>query len=115
VHILSDTPTRVNTAAPSSVTVTPLVDLLRALLAKTGELVLRPMPADMAEEFLGLTVFRERSAYIAEQSDDEWLKTLVHELHHHPLGPCDREFAQAAEQLVQDSTARTLAAMGVAR
>jgi hypothetical protein len=112
---LLDTPARENTAAPSHVTVTPLIDLLRAVLAKTGEFVIRPMPEEYVDRFFGLTIFRENSAYIADQTDDEWLKTLVHELHHHLLGPCDRAFAQAAEQLVHDATDGTLAAMGLPR
>jgi hypothetical protein len=49
--------------------VTPLVDLLRSVPAKTGEIVIRPMPAEHADEFLGLTIFRERSAYIADDQD----------------------------------------------
>ena len=105
-----------NLAAPSSLDCAPLVELLRAVLVKTGEIVIRPMhEEDAAAGYLGLTHFATRSVFVAEGQDDaEWLTTLIHELHHHLLGPCEPRFADAAEQLVEDATARTLAAMGEA-
>jgi hypothetical protein len=94
----------------------PVVELLRAVLARTGEIVVQSMPESHTGRYLGLTHFPSNLMYINDDQDDaEWLETLVHELHHMLDGPVHRKLKGAAELKVRAATADTLAAMGVTR
>jgi hypothetical protein len=96
-------------------TCAPLLDLLRTAIDHSGEVTFRTLPADHEHAETGCVVPAERVICLAADRSPDDPAWLVQGLYRLVAEDSDPRLAESVEWFVADATARTLAAMGVAR
>ena len=93
--------------------VSPLLDLLRSVVAQYGEVTFRALPADHEHSETGhLLPHRHEIGLPNDPDDGRFLTTLVLGLYDLSLADLDPRLQQTADRFAEDATRATLAAMG---
>lgn len=103
------------TTTSTCTAVSPLLDLLRSVVAQYGELTLRAIPADHEHSETGYLKPYKREIGLPNDADDgRFLTTLVLSLYDLSLADLDPRLTASADRFAEDATRRLLAAMGEA-